>query len=161
MPIPTDAVTVKNGTDIIWYQWYLSQNLLDVIGLNKWGKDPLDDNFYSVYLLEDRSHFQLLWFLEEENTDYSAWIHSTVSAVDYTERYPFIIWDSLGIMVWTGNDEKVPIQDLSEIMVTDNWILDLATTTSEYSAFIESDYIVTGDNTKLWVVASMGKAEDS
>jgi type II secretory pathway pseudopilin PulG len=158
LPMPTDYVTVQDGVDIVWYQWYASQTILDSIDLQKWWTDPKDGTYYTYYLSETRNHFQLLWFLEEEDSENIANITNVTNAIDYSARYPTITWESLGIMIGTWNDKNIPIQELDEILTTSNGILDIWGTSVEYTALISDDYTVTWDNSKLWVVAALARS---
>lgn len=158
LPIPTDYVTVQDGVDVVWYQWYVSQSILDSIDLQKWWTDPKDGTYYTYYLSEKRNHFQLLWFLEENGSENTANITNVTNAIDYSARYPTTTWESLGIMVGTWNDKNIPIQELDEILTTSNGILDIWGTSVEYTAIIKDDYTVTWDNSRLWVVSALGRS---
>ena len=156
LPLPGDYVTIQDGVEVIWYQWYAWQKILDAIDLKKWWTDPLDGSYYSYYVSESRNYFQLLWFLEEQNSELTTGqFFPTTNAVDYGLRYPTVTWESLWIMVWTWNDTNIPIQELDEIVTTNNGILDVWATSTEYTAIIKDDYLVTWDSNVLWVLASL------
>ena len=159
LPLPWDFVTIQDWIEKIWYQGYASQNILDTIDLKKWGTDPLDGSFYSYFVSESRNHFQLLWFLEEPNSDLaSASPLKSVKALDFSSRYPTVTWESLWIMVWTWDDLNTPIQELDQVVITSNGILDIWGTSTQYTAIIKDDYTITWDSTELGVLASLGRS---
>jgi hypothetical protein len=51
--------------------------------------DPKDKNYFSYYLTKNKKYFQLLAFLEEEDSDVVALNNfNKTFATDYSERYP-------------------------------------------------------------------------
>ncbi len=115
LPIPDNKVDIQLNWNLVSYQWYLSESILDLI--NYWaswknrGKDPKDWVYYTYYLTKDLKRFQLMWFLENQsktayflNWAYSDWI-------DYSKRYLTYYWDQLWIITqsWTNT----PIQELN------------------------------------------------
>jgi uncharacterized protein (TIGR02145 family) len=105
---------VRDGTNVIAYQWYVWQDILDTIFYSKWGKDPQDNTFFSYYLTSDKSCFQLMWLLENPTAE-------TSSATGSTKRYPYVYGSKLWILTSTTNS---PIQELTSIKA--NWYADLA-----------------------------------
>jgi len=146
LPTPENSVEVRASWSLIWYQWYAWKNVLGMIWYSKWWKDPKDEQYYSYYLTEDKKHFQLMAFLEDD-ANKQLWINiiNQTNAVDYTRRYPTVYWKKLGILTESGTN--APIQEVSSIV--SSWYLDVGLTTNKYTANFD-------DNTKLtwtgWVL---------
>ncbi len=123
IPSPVDRVEIKNGGTVIAYQWYVWQDILDMISYSKWGKDPKDSNFFSYYLTSDKKYFQIMWFLEDQSSElWLLWInHTYATSVDYTKRYPYIYGSKLWILTDITN---TPIQEITSIKA--NWYADLS-----------------------------------
>ena len=128
LPIPDDKIDVTtDGSNLIAYQGFLGDNVIETISYTSEGKDPKDDTYFSYFLSEDRKFFQLLSYLEEENKDsmvlknhYSL---TKVNAIDYNSRYPYVDWDKLWILIWENND---PIQELEtdvDLSNPPNWLV--------------------------------------
>ena len=120
LPIPDDKVDVKSWDEVIAYQWYIWKNVLETIEYTESGLDPKDKNYFSYYLTKNKKYFQLLAFLEEEDSDVVALNTFNESyATDYSDRYPKTIGKKLWILTDSNN---TPIQELSNI--TWSWYLD-------------------------------------
>lgn len=136
LPLPDDKVTIYANWVVIWYQWYAWQSVLSDIWVNEWWKDPLDDTYYSYFVDYKQKYPQLLTFLESERETQVSykWLVTQANAADYTERYPRPFWAKLWIMIQSWSN--APIQDDSNLIT--NW-LDVATTTSLYTAYFTQD----------------------
>jgi prepilin-type N-terminal cleavage/methylation domain-containing protein len=42
LPIPDDSIDIEMNGNLVGYQWYAWENVLNTIGYKKWGKDPGD-----------------------------------------------------------------------------------------------------------------------
>ena len=157
LPLPTDSVEIKSGSQTIGYQGYAGQEVLDAIDFQKWGKDPLDDSFYTYYVSESRNKFQLLGFLEEqENLQvFDSRLFRTSYAIDYASRFPTVTGQSLWILVWDGIHENVPLQEIATVQTATE--LDIASTTETFTAIIDNQEQVTWDSEQLAIVESLDK----
>jgi len=139
LPIPDDKVDVKSWDEVIAYQWYIWKNVLETIEYTESGLDPKDKNYFSYYLTKNKKYFQLLAFLEEEDSDVVALNNfNKTFATDYSERYPKTTWRKL----WILTDEfNTPIQELPTI--TSSWYLDIANVWDiEYKSILKWDEVL-------------------
>ncbi len=112
LPSPDDNIDVKANSEVIATQWYAWKNTLETITYSTSGLDPKDKIYFSYYLTRDKKYFQLMTFLEEEDSLQTAWIFNNTKAVDYSIRYPAVFWDKL----WILTDEfNVPVQEIAEL----------------------------------------------
>ncbi len=112
LPTPDDNIDVKAHWKVIAIQWYAWKNTLETITYSTPGLDPKDKTYFSYYLTRDKKYFQLMTFLEEEDSLQTAWIFNNTKAVDYSIRYPAVFWDKL----WILTDEfNVPVQEIAEL----------------------------------------------
>lgn len=137
LPLPENSVEIRLSWSILWYQWYMWENNIDLIWYNKWWKDPKDGTYFSYYVTKDKKYFQLLWYLEEpKDENLSKNLTNTTYATDYSERYLVVYWSKLWIL--TEAVTNLPIQEISSISAS--WYIDLATNTWTYKAnFTNSD----------------------
>lgn len=137
LPLPDSKVTIYANWAVIWYQWYVWENVLSDIWVNEWGKDPLDESYYTYFIDNKQKYTQLLTFLEnqEEGEVSYNWIITQANAADYTERFPRPYWAKLWILVESGSN--TPIQELSTIQ--SSWLDIVTTTTGPYTAYISQD----------------------
>ncbi len=159
LPQPTESVTIRNWTEILWYQWYAWAAIIESIGLQKAWTDPLDDTYFTYYLNKEATAFQLLGFLEEwsELSSHGDIVTSTY-ALDYANRYPVVTGAGLWIIVWTGTELNVPIQEIDNVTVTQNSILDIWATAQEYTAIVKNDYSITGDSNELSALQALANS---
>jgi prepilin-type N-terminal cleavage/methylation domain-containing protein len=108
LPYPEDKVDIKSGSDIIAYQWLAWAKTLLAINYSKEWLDPKENIPYSYYLTANRKYFQLMWFLEDE-TNLASWIVNSTYAIDYSMKYPILMWNKLWILT---TDNNQPITDL-------------------------------------------------
>ena len=113
LPFPDDNIEVKDDIETLWYQWYAWIWVLSTIIFSKWWKDPLDWSYFTYYLSDNKKYFQLMAFLEKENTEISLWNHiiTQTYAIDYENRYPTLVWEKLWILL--QETTNIPIQEVS------------------------------------------------
>jgi prepilin-type N-terminal cleavage/methylation domain-containing protein len=161
LPMPTDYITINNGLSVLGYQWQAWEIVLNAIGLKKWWKDPLDGSYFTYYLHENRTSFQLLAYLEEEKSIQAMFTEPSMFdssyALDYSERYPTVLGDSLWIFLWTGINKNVPINEIQA--VKDISSIDVSTTTEPYEAIIKNNYTISGDSTALEAIVILWKTK--
>ena len=143
LPIPDESIEIQMNGNVVAYQWYAGQNVLDTIWYKKWWKDPANDSYLSYYLDANRNHAQLLTFLEED-TNNTALLSWNTYANDYIDRIPSTHGASLGILTDEDNTPVQAIESLVEI-----WILDTAGTSDTYKAHISDTNVLTWDGDVL------------
>jgi len=139
LPVPYNFVEIKALWETIWYQWYVWVDILDKIHYSSDWKDPGDDNYFTYYITQDRKSFQLMWFFEdEESKKLTSFVINKTNAIDYINRYPFVLWDK----IWILTDEfNTPVQEISEF--TDSWYVDLTNDHKDkiFKAYITNDRV--------------------
>jgi prepilin-type N-terminal cleavage/methylation domain-containing protein len=122
LPLPDDKVEVRVDWEVIAYQWYVWQTVLDIIWYNKDWVDPKTWTYYTYYVSKDRKYFQLLSYLEKDPEVALNIISNTTYAniIDYSFKFISTHWAKL----WVLTDEfNTPIQEISSIKT--NWYIDL------------------------------------
>lgn len=131
LPLPDNNIEVSVDWESIAYQGTAWANTLETINFNKWWKDPKDGTYFSYYLTNDRKHFQLLSFLEEDSTiAFSSSLFSKSHATNYSERVTLTSGKAMWILT---DDQNVPIEQLSSD-------LDITSATSWYRAHFGSSF---------------------
>jgi hypothetical protein len=129
IPIPNDKITVYASWEIIWYQWYVGENILNMIWSEEWWKDPLDWEYFTYFLNLKQRKIGILALLENS-------INET-SLVDQ-ERFPVSYWDK----VWVILDKDYnPIQKNIQLLTTG---LDIQTTTESYNVYFSDKQNISG-----------------
>ena len=130
LPSPdTTSTKIMDWATQIATQWYAWKNVLETITYSTEWVDPKDKTYFSYYLTRDKKYFQLMALLEEEDN-----LQNKATALDYSKRYPVVLWDKLWILTSIDN---TPIQE-----IISNWSLDLSTTTLELKSFLkDSEYV--------------------
>ena len=144
LPLPTSSINVNVNGNLVAYQWYTGQAVLDEMSDFKGtGKDPKDLVYFTYYVTRDRAAFQLLW-LFEENTNIDVWFFPQANAVNYSARYPKVE----GKPLWVLTDASyTPVQEL--------WLwasIDIGTTGTSYIAHL-SDSVKT-----VWAASALKTA---
>jgi type II secretory pathway pseudopilin PulG len=139
LPLPDNKATIYANWSIIWYQWYVWENILLELWVNEWWRDPLDNSYYTYLIDTKQKNIQLLTFLEDENDLWVSYntLFNQANANDYTERFPLAYGSKLWILVesWTNT----PIQENSILLTS--W-LDVVTTTNYYKAYLDTDKFI-------------------
>jgi uncharacterized protein (TIGR02145 family) len=144
-PKPDSPISITASGSPIWYQWYAGSQVLNMIKISNWWKDPLDATTYYTYSTNvAQNKFQILGFLED-------WSNSSISMSpgffikpglelaeadpsSYSWRYVITKWDQLWILLDAST--KVPLQTL-------NWSIDVVLTNWNYIAQFTSKEKVT------------------
>ena len=144
----SNPVTVKDGSSILWYQWYVWKTVLETIDFTKWWKDPKDWEYFSYYLSNDKKNYQLMAFLEEsDNVQFLLWQNLVpqvnaeldFSTDPYEFRYPVVFWKKLWILT---NEKNTPIHELGvwNWWLTSSWELVLwSSNTDTFIAYFKND----------------------
>ncbi|EKE27651.1 MAG: hypothetical protein ACD_3C00180G0002 [uncultured bacterium (gcode 4)] len=124
-PAPDNPISITASWILLWQQWYAGANVLNMIKISWWWKDPLDNLTYYTYSTNsNQSKFQLLWFLEDGSnnalslipfvnknqlTFLSDWIGKVNADLSsYSWRYLVSKWDNIWILL--NNSTLVPVQ---------------------------------------------------
>lgn len=142
-PLPDAYTTIQawTGNILIWYQWFLSNQILTSIWMDNGWMDPKDGYHYTYYLLKDRRNFQLMaWF---ENQPDKLWSTAYLPLVDqayartpdYQNRVPKTYGKALGIITDTLN---FPIQERIP-----NGVVNITTTGATLRSYLTDTNVVT------------------
>jgi len=151
--IPDRGIEIRVDWFVVWYQWYLSEDILELINYTwvDWWIDPKDKEYYTYYVSRDFKKYQLLWYLEnEKNLDQSTFLTYKTYAenIDYTNRFPYMLWDNLWIII--DKQSNSPIQSLPNIQ--SDWYINFTWSLAWiYNINIENwDIFMSNDNILLW-----------
>ena len=159
LPIPENSVEVRASGTLIWYEWYIWNDILKLIEYSQWWRDPKDEKYFTYYLNDKMSKFQLMAYLESEwnkqITKNEKWKQikksllfvSKVYALDYIKRYPAMMWSKIWLI--TESITNIPIHEVSSII--SSWYLDIIKTNDSYKAnYTDFSFISwTGSNMEL------------
>lgn len=126
VPQPYQSVDITATWTTILSQWYLWTGALLEIWMHIGGRDPKDQSYYS-YVTDTRSTvYQLLWFLEQDNSLSSTHLLPQTYA-SLAERFPITAGDGLWVLL--DYQSKQPIQ------ASGSWV-DIALTTQSYLLYL-------------------------
>ncbi len=151
LPLPDDAVEIRNSGTAFLYQGYAWKNVLSSIAYSENTFDPLDETPYTYLLSRNRKDFQLLGFLEKYNSDViSNTLTQTYAAEDYSQRYPNVFWKKLWILL--EQKTNTPLQEMSEY--SQSGYIDLQdSTTNLFDAYITDSYLISWKESNLvWII---------
>jgi len=119
LPYPDDRINIMSWTTNIWYQWYVWANVLSSLQFTKWWKDPKDKTYFSYYLSNSRNKFQLMAFLEKNESlvvfDNNILPNTYAATINYSKRIASVIWNEIGILTDTSN---TPIQEIPSLVAS-------------------------------------------
>lgn len=151
--IPDRGIEIRVDWFVVWYQWYLSEDILELINYTwvDWWIDPKDKEYYTYYVSRDFKKYQLLWYLEnEKNLDQSTFLtyKTYAETIDYKNRFPYMLWDNLWIII--DKQSNSPIQSLPNIQ--SDWYINFTWSLAWiYNINIENwDIFMSNDNILLW-----------
>ena len=111
-PLPDGNISIMNWANILEYQWVAWTSILNQIKATDWFKDPLDKTYYTYWTNKSRTKYELLAFLENSNQISFDAIQSEESfATDYTNRYTYLKWDTIWIVLYKSWLLLSPLQD--------------------------------------------------
>jgi len=145
--IPENKVDITASGIIISYQWEIWQDTLNKLRVNNGGLDPVDQSPYIYTTTKNLKQYELMWFLENWNTAYNNTISQTYAALNLTNRFPVVKWDS--IWIFLNPITKEPINQ------TWTWI-DIVNTTINYTSYLDNStsWIITGTWWSLYKILS-------
>lgn len=140
LPLPDNKIDITASWTVFAYQGYAWVNVLETIDYTNGGLDPKDKIPYTYFVSANRNFFQLLVFMEE-NQSVETYITQSY-AIDYNDRYPKVYWNKLGILTDINN---TPLQELT--ITGSN--LNITTTTLNLKSFLTDTQFLTWTGTKL------------
>ena len=142
LPLPDDNVEIyvedTPEDTLIAYQWKVWANVLETIDFTKGWVDPRDGEYFSYYLTRDRKKYQLMAFLEDDESNLTSWVFEETRAASYENRVPTVAWKKLWILTTL---ENTPVED-------DGTTVILSDTTDEFIAHIDSETQIVGATTE-------------
>ena len=152
LPQPDDAVSILVNGEVIWYQWYAGEDIMDKIDYYGWWLDPIDKNYknrrkqnpFTYYMTKDFRHAQLMVFLEDTE-NISFFPVDKTHAADYTYRTPKVSGKKLWAL--THITLNTPVQEIDYIKVS--WQLDIWITTDFFTAHISDERKITWNSSVL------------
>lgn len=139
LPLPDDAVEIRNNGVTFLHQWYAGKNVLESISFSENTIDPLDDSYYTYLVSQNRKDFQILGFLEKYNPSVISSILPEWNAQQYAQRYPQVMWKKLWILL--QQQTNTPLQAMTEY-ATSGYIDLQDTTTNEFDAYVTDIYVI-------------------
>ncbi len=163
LPLPDEKrIDIKYWANKIATQWYIWKSVIETIWYTSEGLDPKDKTYFSYYLTKNRKYFQLLAFLEEESEITSSKFNNSSNTkslllgerlvhavVDYENRYPYVEWKKLWILL---TDKNEPVQEIH------TGSLDISNVSKTYKSYLKYDEFIkwTWDVFKdLWKIAKV------
>ncbi|EKE30151.1 MAG: hypothetical protein ACD_2C00036G0001 [uncultured bacterium (gcode 4)] len=143
-PTPDDYLEVV----WVWKQWYIWDNIKNIIGIGWSWKDPRDDSFYIYNLDVQNRKIQISWFLEVNNrilfsSNYGiSSIQAYAWEADYSDRFIYTVWDRVWVLL---DESKVPIN-----LQYSSWSIDLASDSGSYTA------VFTNSMSDSWTISGSG-----
>ena len=111
--IPENAIDITSSWSVLVTQWQMWNKLLSYYWINNGGIDPLDKEPYVYSINNNKTKYQLLWFLESENF-LSTSINKTFA--DNQNKIPRLVWDYVWIMMnQLTNEALVKTVDLDSV----------------------------------------------
>ena len=118
VPKPDSFITLTASGTTIGYQGYAGKAVLAAIQIEKGGKDPKDNTYYTYTADATNSYFEVLAYFESQDTSKLSFRSSQetplvtpayADSIDYTVRKPGITGRQLGVFLSSGT--LVPAQD--------------------------------------------------
>ncbi len=106
---PDNGINIWSWTTNYLIQWYSWTWTLNNIRVSNNAKDPLDDTFYTYTTNSSKTKFQLMALLENDLISNNNLVPTTYA--NYENRYPYVIWDSLWVLMEPVTN--VPVQENS------------------------------------------------
>lgn len=121
---PDDSVEIRDNIWNLSYQWYLKDQVLNSIWINKWWKDPLDKTYFLYTVKPERRFFQLSAYLESQETVSKYWFQDILAWwIDYKNRYPYTKWDYVWLFMDNTTNKPIDLTDwtIIDITWTNSW----------------------------------------
>ncbi len=163
LPLPENKIAIYASGELIWYQWYVWEDVLNKIWFQEWWKDPETSTYFTYYVDFKLRNTELLIFFEDESTvsynknnKFNLWV-SKANASDNSWKIPRPYGDKMWIIL---SPDNLPIQeDLSLVWI---W-LDVVTTNLTLQALFSIEESISWTwnvlkvvywTTKTWIIWS-------
>jgi prepilin-type N-terminal cleavage/methylation domain-containing protein len=116
-PEPENYVEIQSSWAVlIWYQWYIKDNVSRLINFSNTPIDPLDNKNYIYSTNAQKNKFEIMWFLESNND--IAFLNQAYA--DNSTRIPKTKWNNIWIILDTNNN---PITTNVDVENTSSWLI--------------------------------------
>lgn len=140
LPFPQEYITITASGEVLWYQGYAGEDILEDIKYKNGGIDPKDEDYFTYYISKERKKIQILTFLESQENLISHALLPQAQA-DLTQRYPKNFGNELGIIL--EQSTNTPINRVS------SWTLDVVLSGNTYKVSLSDNNLLTGSGTSL------------
>ncbi len=105
LPFPENSIDITASGSVVNYQWFAGKKTLNSIWIHDGGIDPVNKSYYIYSLNALKNKYQILWFLENKNTNYT----SKETFATNKDKFFHTFWENL----WVFLDEETynPIQN--------------------------------------------------
>jgi len=149
LPIPENKIDIESSWSLLWYQWYVWENILSAIKIFSWWFDPLTDDYYVYRTNALLRSYQLMSYLEDDNNLSITSAISDTHAYEIIDRHPFVKWNSLWLLV--DNLSNLPIQEVETVSP-----LEISTSIREVDMYLwTEDKVVWVLNTFTWTIETL------
>ena len=138
LPEPSETKTTVSfsGTTLVT-QWYAGKSVLNTLRVQE-AQDPIDENFYTYSTNANNTKFQLVWFLEKNQTANN--ILGNKLFADYSDRYIYSVGQNVWILL---DDTNTPIQELW------NTVVELENNATVYKTVLNKQNIISESGSVL------------
>lgn len=145
LPIADNNIEIRSWNKIIWYQWYIWENILESIEYSSEWIDPKDKTYFTYRHNAQSKYFSIMALLENDSKVDELVTKNTSYANIYKNRTPYIIWSKVWVIIDSHNN---PIQEISTIQ--DQWNIDIQDVwTNEYTVLFDNNYTFTASGNGL------------
>lgn len=110
-PIPDNFIQISSSGNLIWYQWYIWDNVTKNINSHGVPKDPFDGSKYLYTTNVNKTTYQTLSFLENPGNNITSMIEQRYA--DNSTRIPYVKWNRIGILIDNNNNPITSNIDIS------------------------------------------------
>lgn len=107
LPQPANYVQLESDSQIVSQQWELSDILLNLIGYESAGRDPMDDKFFTYVRSWNKKYFQVMWLLESQ--DNVPGQNNQNDLEIKAQRFPYTQGNKLWIVT---DEENIPLEKI-------------------------------------------------
>lgn len=111
IPLSQSAILVSYSGAQIWHQWDIDQDILDKIRYSDGWFDPKTKLPYTYFVSQDRKSAQLLWYFEEQNSDFLTQTLDFSSYASYESYFPKVYGSELWILI--DSSLKIPMHKIA------------------------------------------------
>lgn len=145
-PLPDDWIKIFSWTEVIWYQWYIWDNVSRIIKISSNTKDPLDWKWYTYLVNSKQDKYEVMALLENNNSiSLNEKIIPIANAIDNIVRIPFVAGYRMWIVVYQTWTSITPVHELTNTWfdITTAWIWYNAIIWSKEDSIKDLSYLLT------------------